>query len=130
MDGFSTDAVFLQVPDDFICTVLGPRKHERGFHLRTIEQLDQQVALGSLTHKQHALVHGLSSAADPGHFDPDGVGEDRLRQFDNALWHGCAKEQALTLFREHGDDASDVVDEAHVQHGVGLVQDQKLNPLQ
>ena len=129
MDGFSTDAVFLQVADDFICAVLRPREHERCFHLRTIEQLDQQVAFGSLTHEQHALVHCLSSAADPGHLDPDGVGEDRFRQFDNALWHGCAEEQALTLFREHGDDASDVVNEAHVQHGVGLVQDQKLNPL-
>ena len=130
MDGFATDAVLLQVANNLVRPVFRSREHERRLNFGPVEHVDQQVALGALAHKQHALVHRLRRAADPGHLDPDGVGEDGFGQLDNALWHGGAEEQALTLFWKHGDDASDVVDEAHVQHGVGLVQDQKLDPFQ
>ena len=130
VDGFAADAVLLQVAHHLVRPVFRPREHERGFHFRPVEHLDQQVAFGALAHEQHALVHRLGCAADPGHLDPDGVGEDGLGQLDDAFRHGCAEEQALTLFRKHGDDTSDVVDEAHVQHGVCLVQDQKLDPFQ
>ena len=50
------------------------------------------------------------------------VGEPRdLRR------HGRREEQRLALLRQQRDDLPDVADEAHVEHAVGLVEDQDLD---
>ena len=48
-------------------------------------------------------------------------------EFGDVLRHGRREEQRLPLDRQFGDDLPDVVDEAHVEHAVGLVEHQKLD---
>ncbi len=43
------------------------------------------------------------------------------------LRHGGREEQGLALGRELGDDFTDVVDEAHVELAVGLVEHEELD---
>ena len=44
--------------------------------------------------------------------------------------HGGREEQRLALRRQRPDDPPDVVDEAHVEHPVGLVEDEDLEPVE
>ena len=43
---------------------------------------------------------------------------------------GGAEEQVLAAVREQREDLADVADEAHVEHPVGLVEDEDLDPAQ
>src|SRR5262245_49953449 len=45
-------------------------------------------------------------------------------ELDDLLRHCCGEEQSLPLLRQQRDDLPDVVDEAHVEHAVGLVEHQ------
>ena len=130
VDGFSSDVVLLEVTDYLVGAVLGAGEHQGGFDFRAVQDLHEQIAFCPLTDKHHALVDSLCGTADARDFNPNWILEDRLGELHNAVWHGRAEKQTLSLFRKHRNDAFDVVDEAHVEHGVCLVQDQKLNPLQ
>jgi len=50
-----------------------------------------------------------------------------LGQFSDGLWHRRGKQQGLTLPRQQPDDALEGVDEAKVEHPVGLVEDEDLH---
>src|SRR3546814_6413135 len=39
-------------------------------------------------------------------------------------WHGSGEQQRLVPRRQGADDLSDIADEAHVEHAVGLVEDE------
>jgi hypothetical protein len=59
---------------------------------------------------------------------------DQLRRLQHAVGklldlvgEGGREQQALALLRQHGEDALDVGDEAHVEHAVGFVEHQHLD---
>src|SRR6266542_3669946 len=62
--------------------------------------------------------------------DRDGLAQEPPRERDDRLGHGRAEQHRLPLDRQHGQDPLDVVEEAEVQHPVGLVQDQRADPVQ
>src|SRR3546814_5325347 len=39
-------------------------------------------------------------------------------------WHGSGEQQRVAPRRQGADDLSDIADEAHVEHAVGLVEDE------
>ena len=45
-------------------------------------------------------------------------------------WHGCREQHRLSLTRKFGDDPANVADESHVEHPVGLVDDEHRNRAQ
>src|SRR6266550_469811 len=55
------------------------------------------------------------------------IAPDLFGEFGDILRHRRRKEQRLPLDRQFGDDFPDVVDEAHVEHAVGLVEHEKLD---
>lgn len=65
-----------------------------------------------------------------GGFDPYGTLHETLRQAQDRLRQGCREQEGLTLTRDFPENGSHVVDEAHVQHPVGFIQDHHLGPLQ
>ena len=58
------------------------------------------------------------------------VVEEGVHQLHDLGGHGGREEEGLLLLGEELQDPADVVDEAHVQHAVGLVQDEDLHPAQ
>ena len=58
------------------------------------------------------------------HFDGHGIAGQTRSQLAHVTGKGRAEHQGLTLGRGALDDGFDVIDEAHVQHAVGFVQDQ------
>ena len=53
--------------------------------------------------------------------------QDAVGEAPDLGGEGRAEEQVLTLGREQREDLADVVDEAHVEHPVGLVEDEDLD---
>ena len=127
VDGFSSEAIFLQVFHHLVGAIFRACEDQGRFNFRPLQHVHEQISFGSLADKEHALVHGLRRTAHACDFHPDGVGKDGFGQLHNACRHGGAEEQTLSFLREHGNDLANVMDEAHVQHGVCFVQDQKLH---
>ncbi|MCF0097427.1 hypothetical protein B0E54_06303 [Micromonospora sp. MH99] len=55
--------------------------------------------------------------------EPPGQGDDRVR-------HGRREQHRLPVLRKHRQDLLDVVEEAQVEHAVGLVEDERVHPVQ
>ena len=110
--------------------LLGPHKDEHaveifafddpgeGFHL--VVTLDQQKALADIFHRGGlALDTGFAVFAQ--------VFVDNL---DNFFGHGGAEKRPLGVFGNLAQDGFDIFHESHVQHFVGLVQNNRLDLVQ
>ena len=62
----------------------------------------------------------------PRHLDRLGIGEELVGQLLDRRRHRRREQQGLPLGRQLGADLLDVGDEAHVEHPVGLVDDQQV----
>lgn len=60
----------------------------------------------------------------------NGIAEQIVGELLDFVGYRCRKEQRLTFLRQHGHDATDVGDEAHVQHAVGFVEDEHFHAFQ
>ena len=104
--------------------MLGAAKDHRHF-LRVLGHVfGQQLGLVALADEMHALVDLLGGLAGRVHGDLDRVGQIGVRQLGHQLGHRGREHQRLTLARQHPRDLAQGVDEADVQHLVGLVQHQ------
>jgi hypothetical protein len=91
-----------------------------------LEQVDEQGGLGG-------LGAGVEPLGDPGgggghalDVEGHGVDEHLLREPLHLGGHGGAEEEGLTALGELREHAADVREEAHVEHAVGLVEDEHL----
>ena len=75
----------------------------------------------------HQLLDRLGSGIAPGDFDAHGIVQQPLGKPLDLVRVGGGEHQVLAPPRQQLDDPADVVDEAHVQHPIGLVEDQKLD---
>ena len=57
-------------------------------------------------------------------YHPFGLEQDLAGELRNLGRHGRRKELCLPLIRQHRHDLTHVADEAHVEHAVGLVDDE------
>jgi hypothetical protein len=69
----------------------------------------------------------LTTEAGPRHLDTHRVLEERVDQALDLLRHGRREEQGLPPRWEQLADALDVGNEPHVEHAVGLVDDEDLH---
>ena len=60
-----------------------------------------------------------------GYFHLYGIGEDGLGQFHNLIGHSGREHQRLALTWQTLLNLHDIIVEAHVQHAVGLVEDEE-----
>ena len=70
----------------------------------------------------HALVDAIGGLGRRRHRNPHGIAQQFASELLDLLRHGRREEQRLALSRNLCDDLTDVADEAHVEHPVGLVQ--------
>ena len=59
----------------------------------------------------------------------NGIAQEFLRQFRNLLRHGGREENGLTLHRHHRHEFADRVNEAHVEHLIGFVEDEDFDAI-
>ena len=127
VDGGGADAVLAQLLGQPIGTALGAREDEHLVHVLATEHVAEQVALAATVHRVDDLADGGSGGVSRGRVDRQRLMQQLLRQPPDARVERGAEEQALALRGQPFEDPLDVVDEAHVQHAIGLVQDQDLD---
>ena len=121
---FRLDARFVDVAHHLIGAVLRAGEHQRGFDFGPLEDFHEEIAFFLLACEEDLLMDGFCSGAHASHFHAHGIGQDGGRELRDAVGHRRREEQRLPLFWQQLDDLLDVVDEAHVEHGVGFIEDQ------
>ena len=113
----------LQIVRDAVGSVLGAGKHQNGLYFfAVLKQVGKQVALGVGVHKKCLLHDGLGSTRNGIYRNANRINQKIVAQAKHFKGHGGAKKHGLALARQLGNHLAHVVDEAHVEHAVGLVE--------
>ena len=78
-------------------------------------------------HVVDPMFHGLGGGRHRGYGHPDRVAKDGVGEPLDLLRHRRREEEGLPFRWQLVDDPPDVVDEAHVEHPVGLVEDKRFD---
>ena len=119
-----------QVADDAVGAVLGAAEHQRAADLIFAQLHRQQRLLLALVDVGDELLDALGGAGDGRHRDLDRIAQELVRELADRLGHGRREEQRLALLGEQRHDALERVDEAQVEHLVGLVEHEDLDVLE
>src|SRR6185437_992013 len=125
VDRIGSMAGLFDLIGNLVGTVFCPREHDHPFHLRIAQKIVQKSALGLLLDEIDALLdlfrrHNLRRDGDARR-----LMENLLHQVRHLVGHGRRKQQRLALLRQMAHDLSHIADEAHVEHAVRLVDDEK-----
>ena len=128
VDGGGGDARLDQIPGHLVGPVLGAGKHQGVFHVQLPDEGGEQPGLVAAVHVVELLVDHLHRGGDGVDRHLGGVVQQGVHQPLHLGGHGGGEEKSLLLGGQPAKDAAHVVDEAHVQHPVGLVQHEDLQP--
>ena len=109
---------------DPVGAVLGAREDDHALERRIGEQRIQFAALGLRAGEDDPLLDAAHGCRGRGRLDPHGIVEQGLGQFGDLRRHGGREHRRLPARADGGGDLLDRMDEAHVEHAVGLVEDE------
>ena len=125
VDGRRLDARPVEDAGQPVGAVFGAGEDQHLPRLRFAEQADQQFALLALLGEVDPLRDGLDHRGRRRDGHQHRGAQNPGRQGGDVLRHGGREEERLPLGGQQRQDAPDVVDEAHVEHAVGLVEDEE-----
>ena len=88
VNGRSIEVVFSQIAHHLVRAIFRSHEYQSGFYFRLLEQVHEQVSLVCLHHKHHLLINRFGSGALTSHFDPNGIAQHRVGEFQNVGRHG------------------------------------------
>ena len=94
------------------------------------DEVRKQLALLRLGHWIRRLGDQIGGRVAPRHLDHGGIAQEVLRQVADLGREGGREQQVLALARQQAQDATNVADEAHVEHAIRLVEHEYLYPAQ
>ena len=124
VNGVGADALVGQLLHHPVGPALGARKDQRPPHVVALEYTGQQIALTRLLDEEHPLLDPLRYRRRRRHLRPHRLVQHIGGQRSDLLGQRRRKEQGLPFFGQGPNDAAHVVDKAHIEHAVGLVEDQ------
>ncbi len=128
VDGFGNDVVLFQVAAEFVRAVFGAGKDDGEFPGgEGFELVDEEGAFVFLGYEADLLVHFFGGGRFGGDGDGGGILEDGVGQLADGGGEGGGEKEGLPFLREHGHDFFDVAQEAHVQHAVNFIEDEKFH---
>ncbi len=92
-----------------------------------LNEVGEEIALALLVHGIDLLRHRFGSGIAPGDFDAGRVAEQAVGQGLDFRRKGGREEQVLPLLGQQREDAPNIADKAHVEHAVGLIEDENLH---
>ena len=122
VDRMRRDARLGELAHHLVGAVLGTSEHQRAVDCLAAQQVGEGRRLGAAVEMEDALRHLLGGGRLRRHRDAHRIAQHLAREIGDLMRHGGGEEQRLPLARQLGDDGADVVDEAHVEHAVGLVE--------
>ena len=90
------------------------------------DQPAQRLALVARVEHGERLDDGGGGRSRRGYRDFDRIAEKRVGELADFRRHRRREEQGLPRFRQQADDALDIGNKAHVEHPVGLVDDENM----
>ena len=107
---------------DLLGAELGAGEDQDGAAI-VLEDLLEETGLVFLLHEEELLGDLLGGLPRVRYLHPGRHLEESIRHLDDGLRHGGGEKQGLSACRQLGEDLFQLRSEAHVQHAVGLVQD-------
>ena len=130
VDGLAADAGLVERAREALRPAPRAREHQRALGVVVAEVLDQQVDLLLVVDGQDALLDVVDRLGAAAELDEDRLVQRVVDDAEHGLAHRRGEEQVLALCRDGVDDALHVRPEAHVEHAVGLVQDERVDLVQ
>ena len=118
--------VLLQRAGDLVRPATGADEHQRAVLGPAEDGLEQGVLL-VLPQPVGELLGPRGDGPGAGHLHPDRRAQVLLRELGDLTGHGGGEEQRLALRRQPRHHPAELGSEPHVQHPVGLVEDQDLD---
>ena len=127
VDGRRLNAGPLQLLRQAIGAMLGAGEDQYLPPLAFLDQMHQQMTLLFFLHAIRALFDQFDRSVARCDLYGQRVVQQPFRQSADIVRIGGGEQQVLPLLRQQLDDLADVVDEAHVQHSIGLIEHQHLH---
>ena len=115
---------------DPVCPMFGAREHQHAGQCGVVQELAKQLGLVRAVHEVHELLHGIDRGGGRRDLHSLRPVQDLLGQTGDVRRHGRREQHRAALARQLPDDLSDVVDEAHVEHAVRFIEDEKGDPVE
>ena len=127
VDRLGADAAVLEGLGDAVGAPLGTREHDHTLERLVGQQMAEKLALARRVHVVDALFDLLDRLALGRNLDALGVLQDFRRELGDVVRHGGREQQRLAVLGDRARDAAHVADEAHVEHAIGLVEDEEVH---
>ncbi len=129
LQGDGVHACPLEIPGQTPGAMLGAQEDDGRGEVLLVQQVCQKICLAALLHWVERVLDGLHGRRD-GQLDHVRVVQQVVGQAADLARHGGGEQQVLTPLGQLLDDALDVGQETHVEHVVGLVENQDLQPVE
>jgi hypothetical protein len=127
VDSHSHNVLPFKVPLNFVCAVLGAREYQDAGQLAVPEEVQKKTDFLVSFDEIYVLGNcfdGVSGSANLNHQRRllDACGEGAYFRS-----YGGGEEHSLAIFWHSGDDFLNVPDETHIEHSVGLIENEHLD---
>ena len=129
MDRESVDPGTFQEAHDAVGPMFGAGEDQRAVDIFALEHQMEQRLLFRLVHEDRALAHTLCGGRLRRDADLDRIIEELGGERLDFLGHGGREEEILPFARQHLGDALQGMNETHVHHLVGFVEDEDFRVL-
>ena len=130
VDAFGGISALLEGFRYFVDAALGADEDDGQVRFLQVQETAEDVEFLAVRHFDVRLFDEVHRDFFGLHADDERVVQERFGQLLDRFGHGSREEQGLARVRRSGHDDVDVIDEAHVQHFVGFVEDDSRNVTQ
>ncbi len=127
VDRGGVDAGLFEIPVEFVGAVLRPGKHDHPARRLLTQELHEQGLLLPLRHEHDRLGHRLGRRRSRCGPHLERAAEHRIGEVADLGGKRGGEEERLAVAGQLAHDLADVVNEAHVEHPVGLIEHQELD---
>lgn len=127
MNGFCNNSPSDEEFHHLIRSVLGSCENEHVLDFRVFEQVDDEAVFTAFIDMVDILTDGFGSGRDRRNFNFLWIAEDRPRECLDLRCHGRREEECLAFDRDNLEELLDIVDESHIEHPIGLIEDEYLD---
>ncbi len=124
VNGDGIQAILLHLLGEPVGNLLGAYEHQHPLPVAATDHVGEQLATPFPVDLDDALGHLFGGGVAGVDLDQGRVAQQVIRQRLDVVREGGGEEQGLPLGGQGLHDAADVVDEAHVEHAIRLIQHQ------
>src|SRR5579862_8611764 len=129
MNHGSVDALAVQVLGDAFGAALGARE-DKAAAAFAFEQVEEHVGLAVFGDFEGLETNTLRGFRRRAKREANGIFRVVAHELRHSAFHGGGEAQSLALLRQYADDAADGREEAHVEHAIGFVEDERFDASQ